>query len=207
MLHCTTSSRANCLAPFSLFATPLGDLDSDPSVVQALLRSGRFELCDEKDDTNEHSAEMMLPLIARFAHTHHCRARVVVVYIQVFDQLAADALATVNADHIRFIASSDMTHYGLRFSFSPRPVSPKPLSAHVRHLDSQLLHYMERGNVRALQELPHSVCGMAAITTLIVAMRQICPYRLVWLDYDVSNDLRDTNDSSVSYAAGAFVCQ
>jgi hypothetical protein len=177
--------------------TPLGEVpvasfDGFPRVPEA-------RLCD-------HSFEIQLPFLQRAAP----RARIVPLYVGRMDsearRAASDRLAAAWRPGTVFIASSDFTHYGRSFGYTP---FPPDLSApeRLRELDFDCINaagslspklFLERMEARRA-----TVCGTDPIALLIDVMRLIGGDRLyqATLDYQASGEIAGDYSHSVSYAA------
>jgi AmmeMemoRadiSam system protein B/AmmeMemoRadiSam system protein A len=178
-------------------ATPLGEVpvasfDGFPLVPEA-------RLCD-------HSFEIQLPFLQRAVPG----ARIVPLYIGRMDgearRAASDRLAAAWRPGTVFVASSDFTHYGRNFGYTPFP----PNSAapeRLRELDFDCIRaagslcpdlFFEGVDARRA-----TVCGTEPIALLIDVMRLLGGDRLyqATLDYQASGEIEGDYRHSVSYAA------
>jgi MEMO1 family protein len=117
---------------------------------------------------------------------------------------AARALAAAWRPGTVFLASSDFTHYGRSFGFTPFP--PARAADCLREMD--LACAEAAGSLRserflaALAETGATVCGAAPIALLLDAMRAIdSDLYPVTLDYQTSGEITGDFHHSVSYAA------
>ena len=106
-------------------STPLGSVELDPAF-------GGFPTVDERR-VCDHSFEIQLPFLQWAAP----RARVTPLYVGPMDgaarSAAEDKLAAAWRPGVVFVASSDWTHYGASFGFTPFP--PESAGAKLRELD------------------------------------------------------------------------
>lgn len=178
-------------------ATPLGEVpvasfDGFPRVREA-------RLCD-------HSFEIQLPFLQRAAPG----ARIVPLYVGRMDRdarrAASDRLAAKWCPGTVFIASSDFTHYGRSFGYTPFPPD-RTAPERLRELDFDCIRaagslcpdlFLER-----IEERSATVCGTDPIALLIDVMRLIGGDRLyqATLDYQASGEIAGDYSHSVSYAA------
>jgi AmmeMemoRadiSam system protein A len=103
-----------------------------------------------------------------------------------------------------FVASSDFTHFGRSFGFTPFP--PDRSGARLRTLDFECIEAaatLDPAHFQAtLDENRATVCGAAPIALLLETMRLIDAgmYQST-LDYQTSAELTEDFEHSVSYAA------
>lgn len=178
-------------------ATPMGEVrvasfDGFPRVPEA-------RLCD-------HSFEIQLPFLQRAAPG----ARIVPLYVGRMDgearRTASELLAAAWRPGTVFIASSDFTHYGRSFGYTPFPAD-RAAPERLRELDFDCIHaagslcpelFLERMEARHA-----TVCGPEPIALLIDVMRLLGGDRLyqTTLDYQASGEIAGDYRHSVSYAA------
>jgi len=176
--------------------TPLGEVEIDagfagfPTVAEQ-------RVCD-------HSFEIQLPFLQWAAP----QARIAPLYVGRMDEAAraaaADRLAALWRPGVVFVASSDFTHYGASFGFTPFP--PDRAGVRLRELDCECIEAAAtRDGARFLGTLDRTgatVCGFEPIALLVETMRRVDPgaYQAT-LDYQTSGELTEDFRHSVSYAA------
>jgi AmmeMemoRadiSam system protein B/AmmeMemoRadiSam system protein A len=177
-------------------STPLGDVEIDggfggfPSIAEQ-------RVCD-------HSFEIQLPFLQWAAP----EARVTPLYVGRMSDAeraaAAGKLAALGRPGVVFVASSDFTHYGASFGFTPFP--PDRAAVKLRELDFACIeaaatlyaaHFLA-----TLDENQATVCGFEPIALLLETMRRLDAgaYQAT-LDYQTSGELTEDFRHSVSYAA------
>ena len=176
--------------------TPLGEVALDggfggfPAVAEQ-------RVCD-------HSFEIQLPFLQWVAP----EARVTALYVGSMDaaqrSAAAGALAALWRPGVVFVASSDFTHYGPNFGFTPFP--PDRAGARLRELDFECIEAAATLDstrfLAAIEENRATVCGTAPIALLLDAMRRLdAGMYQTTLDYQTSGDLTNDFRNTVSYAA------
>jgi AmmeMemoRadiSam system protein B/AmmeMemoRadiSam system protein A len=180
-------------------ATPLGEVQVDAGFAGAFPRVAEAQVCD-------HSFEIQLPFLQRAAP----RARVSPLYVGHMDaderRRAAGTLAAAWQPGVVFLASSDFTHYGRSFGYTPFPADGA-VSRRLRELDFECIDaagsldsslFME-----TLREHDATVCGRDPIALLLDVMDKLDgdgTYQSV-LDYQTSGEITGDYHHSVSYAA------
>jgi AmmeMemoRadiSam system protein B/AmmeMemoRadiSam system protein A len=181
-------------------STPLGEVEIDPSF-------GGFPAVAEQR-VCDHSFEIQLPFLQWAAP----QARVTPLYVGRMDgaerAAAAAALAALWRPGVVFVASSDFTHYGPSFGFTPFP--PDRAAGRLRDLDFECIEAAATLDstrfLATLEENGATVCGSAPIALLLAVMRRLdAGMYQATLDYQTSGELTDDFRHSVSYAAlGCF---
>jgi len=176
--------------------TPLGPVPFEP---EDLRRVAEREVCD-------HSLELQLPFLQSVAP----QARITPVYVGGMSAAgrseAALKLAAIWRPGVVYVASSDFTHYGRDFHFTPFP----PDGERLRALDFECIE--AAGSLDAtlfletLSKTGATVCGAAPIALLLEILRHLGAgdvYQST-LDYQTSAEISGDRDHSVSYAALAY---
>ncbi|MCL5280356.1 MAG: AmmeMemoRadiSam system protein B [Planctomycetes bacterium] len=202
--------------------TPLGTTQIDAALRQALLDSGAV-IADSGAHRHEHSIEVQVPFIQHLFPD----AQIVPIIVPTtksalgLGQALADAsLAhggleggkSANPQSPVFIGSTDLTHYGPRYGFTPMGIGSEALhwasevndrqfidlalSLEPRHL---LANALENGNA----------CGPGAAAAVVAAAKQLGAQKGVLLAHTNSNEimLREmgtVSRDSVGYAAIVF---
>jgi AmmeMemoRadiSam system protein B/AmmeMemoRadiSam system protein A len=178
-------------------ATPLGEVAIDPAF-------GGFPLVPDSR-VCDHSFEIQLPFLQRAVP----RARVTPLYVGRLSaddrSAAAAALAACWRPGVAFVASSDFTHYGRNFGFTPFP--PDGAAAgRLQELDFECIEAAATlDSARFLETLERNratVCGSGPIALLMDTLRRLdAELFLDTLDYRTSGELTGDYRHSVSYAA------
>lgn len=177
-------------------ATPFGEVPIDAAF-------GGFATVPERS-VCDHSFEIQLPFLQKAAPA----VRVTPLYVGRMDSAERAAAASTLAGLWRpgtvFLASSDFTHYGRDFGFTPFP--PARAAECLRDLDfacAEAAGSLNSGQfLDALAETGATVCGADPISLLLDVMRALDPdiYQ-VTLDYQTSGEITGDFHHSVSYAA------
>ncbi len=178
-------------------ATPLGEVAID-SAYAGFPAVPEERVCD-------HSFEIQLPFLQRAAPD----AAISPLYAGRMDAAAraaaAEALAAAWKPGTVFVASSDFTHYGRSFGFTPFPAD-RAVGARLRELDFEC---MEAANclssarfLEAIEDTGSTVCGTGPIALLLEVLRRLDSgvYQAT-LDYQTSGEITEDFRHSVSYAA------
>ncbi|CAN5604749.1 AmmeMemoRadiSam system protein B [soil metagenome] len=199
------------LSPCKSFATPFGDLTVDLDVVRQLKQADLYE---ERADThlNEHSLELQLAFIRRILGD----VKIVPVLFGRTDQplemrVLADKISSHLCDGDLIVVSSDFTHLGPRYGYTPFAAEMTEL---LKELDMEAFSYLQKPDLEGFlsfyRRTADTICGVYSIAALLALLPTNCLGTL--LDYRTSReqitlDLSDAGDNSVSYMAIAFSSQ
>lgn len=193
-----------CVADYEAWATPLGRVAVDLEACRALARERRFA-SDRELMLREHSLENQLPFLQRALGDGFRIVPILFGSLRREDFAAvAEAIAPLVDDSSLLVASSDLTHFGEGFGYTP---FRRNLAANLEKLDkgfidpilrldfARLADYRERTGITA--------CGFVPIGVLIRLLeKQGVQARLA--DYARSGDLNGDYSTSVSYGAILF---
>jgi len=184
--------------------TPLGVVPIDTDAIARLARHPAVRR-DDRPFGPEHALEIELPFLQRALEDGW---RVVPfltgtdIHGTVADELAEAILAATGPD-TPWVASSDFTHHGPRFGYTP---FVERIGEQVEDLDRSVLRPAEAIDVPAyearLDETGATVCGRHAIGLMLRAMPG--GSRGVTVAYDTSGAKTGDWTHSVSYAAMHF---
>jgi AmmeMemoRadiSam system protein B len=167
------SPRGAVLDRHARWAIPGGAVDVAVDLRERLLAEpGGLLVADDRFHDREHAVEVELPLIA----AAFPGAQVLPVEVPVNDaavaigQSVAATVATMGLSAI-YLASTDLTHYGPGYGFTPAGVGPAGLEW-AKQNDRRLLDLV--CNMAAGQIVPHvrqhrSACGAGAIAAMLAA--------------------------------------
>ncbi len=181
--------------------TPLGDIPLDTAGIRELSSNFPVILSDAIHQ-QEHAAQILYPLL-QYALKDFCVLPVIVGSLQP-DALerAATALARLwDADTLLLI-SSDFTHYGEDFQFTPFPKDP---AGSVRRLDLgafELLQKQDRaGFMDYLEQSGATICGQYPLALMLEMLKGDAGLTL--LHYSNSLEQNRVADHFVCYLAAA----
>ncbi|MGA9531010.1 MAG: AmmeMemoRadiSam system protein B [Candidatus Babeliales bacterium] len=192
-----------CIFPsFTRYKTALGTCTIgtlDPSI-QSL------PFCSSQDEPfkQEHAIEIQLPLI----QTYFPKATVIPLLVGALNDREITQLANALRPYSKnslFIISSDFTHYGARFSYTP--FTDMVIERIKKHDNKTIREIMNLNPVTFKQALVSSdanICGAKPLRILLELLKNeplVQPYLIA---YDTSNTQTHTTDTVVSYASIIF---
>lgn len=188
--------------------TPLGDLEIDAPLTRELLD----ELGDRVDDNSrvhddEHALEVLAPLIRHFAPN----AKLVAIMVPPDEDAAAlgEAIAKIveaKTTNAVALASTDLTHYGPSFGFTPAGVGR---TAHewMRENDRRVLHLVETLDAEAIvpEASNHqNSCGSGALAATVAFARTLGARRGTILEHTDSHRVTTGDTSALESASDKF---
>jgi len=199
--------RGLAACSYSIFRTPLGDMEVDRAGLDVVLSCG-CEHIGRLDEAHarEHALEVELPFLQE---THSDVKLVPLVCGEVnlahAESIAEGLLRLWNKDTL-WVISSDFTHYGESFSYTP---FIKDLPQNIKDLDygaiDKVLALDSKGFFDYIKETCATICGANPITLLLEVIRlsgQNITSELV--DYTTSGALSGDYSHCVSYAGILF---
>ena len=194
--------RGAAVPDVAAIETPLGRVELDTGFGGGFARIQEDRLCD-------HSVEIQLPFLQKAAP----RARVAVLYAGRMGRQERTRVAGLLAAEWRpgtvFVASSDFTHFGRSFGFTPFPADDAA-GRHLHDLDFECIE--AAGSLDpllfadTLEQTGATVCGSDPIGLLLETMGRIGSEEVyqTTLDYQTSGEITRDYTHSVSYAALAY---
>ena len=192
------------------YQTPLGTVEVDREAVHALLKNNAFTTV-EAAHRSEHSDENQLPFLQCALGDFQLVSILVGdngvgdprVSERKFAALAAALRPWIDARTL-LVVSSDFTHYGQPYGYTPFRRNTKE---NLRALDGEAASYLiardAGGFEQYLQRTQATICGRAPLALLL---RLLPPdTRGAFLHYDRSGDGAAASLPSVGYMALAFV--
>ena len=192
----------------SAYRTPLGDVPLARGALRDLEAPGLARLVPGATGP-EHAVEIELPFL-QAALGSFTLVPVLVGRVDAAAQKAfAERLARLDDGKTLFVFSSDFTHYGPRFDYTPFGPTAGA-RARIRQLDDAAIGHLGRLDADAfrafVREKEATICGEAGLGTMLELLRRIAPGAKAtllahWASGEMAG-LRD--DSSVDYAAICF---
>ena len=194
--------RGGSIAAVDFYETPLGKIPLDRKACDAILKSplvGTVPSAHER----EHSLELQLP----FLQVALRRFRLVPIIFGRLEEGDYASLAAVIREHLDahtlIVASSDFTHYGRAFRYTPFVTNVR---AGIDRLDKGALEHVLKvdaaGFRRYVARTRATICGRVPIALMLQMLTPDCRGKLV--DYYMSGDLEKDYTHSVSYASAAL---
>ncbi len=172
---------------FSSHETPLGAVPGSPSFSQNLLKEKSISLrVDNALVEGEHGTEMFLPFIRQWMGASAVSMILVPEFSapDVLERWADGVLSALSREGVQslmVIASSDFTHYGDRFGYTPfgKPGNGTRVPDAVREDDEAVAHMVSAGDSSGIIERmrrPITVCGRHAILLSLAIRRRLIRY-------------------------------
>jgi len=195
--------------PKGKWQTPLGEIEVDADLAEKILAldSNLLE-SNERGHLYEHSLEVQVPFIQYlFPNT-----KIVPILVEPCSAASkiGEAVAQVaKPPDVIAIASSDMTHYGERFGFTPAGMGKKALDWVKEKNDRSLIELMQKLAADQIVEEAckhHNACGSGAIAAVLSFAKAHHRTQAHLLAYTTSWDVdpERTIESFVGYAG--LVC-
>jgi MEMO1 family protein len=196
--------RGVALPPYTQYAIPSGRVDIDTSAVHSLLKASSLYQYSQEAFAREHSIESQLPFI------HSVLPHALVVPLLVGDLSVSDintiatTIRTLITPKTLVVVSSDFTHYGTRFGYTPFKDS---VLLRVKQLDSSMLYALQQADANAfstiLKQTGATVCGRGPINILLQMMKQNAwgTVHVQLVAYGTSADVSPDMDGVVTYGS------
>ncbi len=178
-----------------IWRTPLGDVEVDSKLADAILHETTIVDVDEVAHRYEHSIEVQLPFL-QFLYGNEFKIVPICFLMQDYNSAVEVGRAlteALDATNTVVIASSDMTHY------EPAKVAAAKDQAALKAVtDMDAKRFYETVETQNI-----TACGYAPITSLITYGVGVCA-KAQLLSYHNSGDVTGDHSSVVGYAAVSF---
>jgi len=187
---------------------PFGTVECDKGFAREILGKCDFVKEDYEAHSQEHSIEVQLPFL-QFVNKDRLREiKFVPLIISDYDlgmcRDLADSIIDISED-IGVIASSDFTHYGPNYNFTPFLHSIKD---NVYALDGDAIELVKKmdtkGFLEYVKKKKATICGAGAIAVCMEIMRNLGIKKGSLLNYYTSGDVVNDYTNSVGYASIKF---
>jgi len=178
-----------------IWRTPLGDVEVDSEISDAILHESNIVDVDEVAHRYEHSIEVQLPFL-QFLYGNSFKIVPICYLMQDYEsaiEVGRALTEALNATNTVVIASSDMTHYE-----SAKTAGAKDHAALKAVMDLNAKHFYEIVETQNI-----TACGYAPIASLITYSVGVCA-KAKLLNYHNSGDITGDHSSVVGYAAVSF---
>ncbi|MCX5709065.1 MAG: AmmeMemoRadiSam system protein B [Candidatus Omnitrophica bacterium] len=186
--------------PFSLsgngsWKTPLGELDIDVELGEAILSGSQYLQEDSLAHLFEHSLEVELPFLQYFRKDFKivpiCVASLNPAALKSVGAAIADAVIKLNIRKSTLIvASSDMTHY------EPQKEAEKKDKLAI----DAILELNEDKLLERIAKFDISMCGVAPVAAMLVSAKKLGAKKAQLIKYQTSGDVSRDFSSVVGYA-------
>jgi AmmeMemoRadiSam system protein B len=191
--------------------TPFGNIPLDIETCKALCEDNPdfFSLMTKEVDEAEHSLEMQYPLIKWVFGNRSIQIIPMLVGSLNEDRetgIVAILKPLILAERTLFIISSDFTHWGEMFKFTPLQNMRKPLSAQLRLWDEKAMNIIGAFNYSHfrfhIEDVKGSICGCYAICLIMHILKS--GYAVDAIDRTELCQITCPSDFSISYMAVGF---
>lgn len=191
--------------------SPLGYIDIDKRLAERLLGQTNLIVADPYAHEAEHSIEVQVPFIQHLFPD----AKFLPIMVPPGDRAPEVGLAvarTIEAYGYKavVVASSDLTHYGERYGFTPMGPGEKGLAWAKEVNDRRQIDRMLALDAEAVvpeARRHRNACGSGAIAAAIAASEALGGRSGVLLDHTTSREVigPEAGDDAVGYAGVVFV--
>ncbi len=189
----TGRGKAFSIMTSGAWRTPLGDVEIDSQLGRRILTSSSYLEEDFAAHQYEHSLEVQLPFLQYFKPD----IRIVPIVLShaqgaVYKTIGSELATAIKewAKGAVILASSDMTHY------EPHEQAKRKDSKAIE----AILELNEDELLKRVDELDISMCGYAAVVSLISAARQLGAKEAELVRYQTSGETAGDYSSVVGYA-------
>lgn len=196
-----------------VWKTPLGSSNVDEEFVQELIKDSNITV-DPRAHLHEHSIEVQLPFLQhRFKDLKFVPIAISHPYYRKdmckkIGEKIAEAAKKLNRKVI-VIASSDFTHYGRMYRYTPFSGSTSQILKKVKETDSEIIGYIEKlmpeRIIEVCGEKNLSICGYGGISAMLWAVKKLGAKQGKLLNYSTSFDTSRDINAVVGYAGIAIL--
>ena len=203
--HRTYKKNRICVPKdINAFKTPLGTVPLDNKFINKLKKFPGV-ITNDQTQYYEHSVQIELPLLQNALGQFNLVPIVVGQLDSNTAQKIGDILSSLIDDSTLVIASSDFTHYGQRFSYTPFPLNFQTQEK-IKKLDMKAVKEIENINFDGfssyIDKTGITVCGSNPILILLAMLPKSA--QAAFLHYDTSGKQTGDFANSVSYVSMAF---
>ncbi len=202
--------KHGAIFPSGRWDFPTGPVTVDDRLAQRVMGHTNLIVDDPYAHEPEHSIEVQVPFIQRLFP----EARLLPIMVSPtarapeIGQAVGRTLAAYRYDAV-VIASSDLTHYGNRYAFTPNGVGTEGLDWAKNVNDRRIIDLMvalDADGVVPEATRHHNACGAGAIAAAVAAAKVLGADRGILLDHTTSNETvgPDPDNNAVGYAGMVF---
>lgn len=176
--------------------TPLGSININKTLVKQIVEECEFAKLDETGHKYEHSGEVQLPFL-QFLYKDFSIVPITISHTTQINQLKSLANTLSKLDVV-IIASSDFTHYGSSYGFTPFHGTDEEIKKKIYSLDKDIISAIENLDIESFisKASKSTVCGVGPISLLMLLSK-----KAELLKYYTSGDVIRDYDTAVGYAA------
>jgi len=197
----------NFIMEEGLWATPFGNLEIDHDIAEKLTSEFRFTVETDLRYEQDNTIELQLPFIK------YLFSDVKIVPIGVPPTVASlkigERVAEIAADmgrKIIVLGSTDLTHYGYNYGYTPKGVGKEAVDWVKNENDKRIIDLMlEMDTEEIIREslINSNACCSGAAATAIAAMKKMGAIKGEKIIYSTSYDIRPDN-SFVGYVGAVY---
>ncbi len=189
--------------------TPLGIARTDSRFVTQLSRNANIPI-NEQLHAVEHSLEVQLPFLQFVLGEQAPALKIAPLILGIDADLKELALAIKEviidqAKNVFFIISSDFTHYGRFYHYTPFTLNVKK---NIYELDGKALEFIKNldadGFKNFIESTQATICGAKPIELLLRLAKSLKINKVLVEQYYTSGDITGDYKNSVSYASVVF---
>jgi len=198
---------SNFIMKEGLWATPFGDLEIDRDIAEGLVSEFKFTVETESRYEQDNTIELQLPFIK------YLFPDVKIVPIGVPPAVASleigERVAAITGDLGRKImvpGSTDLTHYGYNYAYTPKGVGKEAVDWVKNENDKRVIDLMlgmDTEEIIRESLINSNACCSGAAATAIASMKRMGATKGERLIYTTSYDIRPDN-SFVGYVGAVF---
>ncbi len=196
-----------------VWVTPLGEIAIDEELAGAVIES-KTAISDRNAHDSEHSMEVQVPFIQYLFP----KARILPILTPPVEQaiqlgeIVGSIISIDNERKIVCLGSTDLTHYGPRYGFTPMGTGKDALKWAMDVNDRQFIDYslkMQPDKMLESANENYNACGAGASAAVVAAAKYLGKKKGVLLAHTNSNEIMlrkmgETSRESVGYAAIVF---
>lgn len=187
---------------YDYYESPLGRVQFDKELIDRLLDSKIFKDIPEALE-REHSVQIEVPLLQYKLKDFKIVFIIAGQCSEATIEEAGKALAQVAGDDILIVASSDFTHYGPRFGFTP---FKNNVEENIKKLDMEAFEFIKKLDGNGLMEHVNktgaTICGAVPIAVLVTALPKTSVVNLI--QYTDSGKITGDKTNTVSYVSAVI---
>ena len=194
----------------AVWRMPMGDVMVDSELAKAIVKLSEFVDINPGAHEGEHSIEIQLPFLQ---YIYDERFKIVPITVGYGDYEMCENVGTAIAEaaedlgrDIVVIGSTDFTHYGSLYGYTPVGTSPfRKVLEWVYKTDNSLIETIisldAEGLIKKVRENNYTMCGYLPVATMIVAAKKMGASKGELLKYATSYDVQGSTDLIVGYAS------
>ncbi len=188
--------------------TPLGSLKPDEDFVKEISRDSII-IEDPKSHWKEHSIEVQLPWLQyKFKDFKIVPISINPIYFDLDTCKEIGTKISEVATYLRrkvlIIASSDFTHYGPMYGYTPFRGNSEEILRKIKEMDMEVInHILKLKPVdvsKTCDEKRLTICGYGGIAAMLFAARDLEAKKAELIDYSTSFEISKNTDAIVGYA-------